>query len=135
LVGLVFAAIGVFASNLFVRPELDGLASMAIGVLLAGVALLLIRESRGLLVGEGLAPQFARELRSYAAGRPGVREAGPVLSMYMGPDDVLVTLDIRIEPDLASADIERTVRDFKAEVRRRCPDVTRIYVDITAPAD
>ena len=64
-----------------------------IGVLLAGVALL-IRESRGLLIGEGIRPETARAIRALALAQPQVRDVGRVLSMYVGPDEALVTMDL-----------------------------------------
>ena len=75
-------------------PALDGAASVLIGILLAGVAGLLAWQSRGLLIGEGIRPQTARGLRDIALAQPGVREVGRVLSMYLGPDDALVTMDL-----------------------------------------
>jgi len=94
LAGLVVAALGIALSHRFEKPELDGAASLIIGLLLAGVALALIRESRGLLIGEGIRPETARAIRSIALGQPKVRDVGRVLSMYIGPDDVLVTMDL-----------------------------------------
>ena len=94
LVGLVVAALGIALSHRFDKPELDGAASLVIGLLLAGVAVALIRESRGLLIGEGIRPETARAIRSIALEQPNVRDVGRVLSMYIGPDDVLVTMDL-----------------------------------------
>nr|WP_283254140.1 cation diffusion facilitator family transporter [Ramlibacter paludis] len=130
LAGLVIAAIGVFASHAFDEPALDGVASMAIGVLLAGVAVLLIRESRGLLVGEGVSPALAREIRELATAEDSVHRAGPVLSMYVGPDDVLVTFDVHVRPELPSGDVAETVQRIQQRVKERCPAVTRLYIEV-----
>ncbi len=81
LVGLVIAAIGIALSHQMDMPELDGGASLLIGVLLAGVAMVLIHESRGLLIGEGIRPETARAIRSIALAQPKVRDVGRVLSM------------------------------------------------------
>lgn len=135
LVGLSFAAIGVFLSHRLDRPELDGAASMAIGLLLAGVAILLIRESRGLLVGEGLSPQTIEEIRKLAVGQDGVRRVGPVLSMYLGPDEVLLTFEVHVEPQRPSGELAAAVRRIEHEVRERWPRVKRIYIELrTEPA-
>jgi cation diffusion facilitator family transporter len=130
LAGLVIAAIGVWASHAFDEPALDGVASMAIGVLLAGVAILLIRESRGLLVGEGVSPTLAREIRELATQEDAVHRAGPVLSMYVGPDDVLVTFDVHVRPELPSGDVAATVQRIQQKVKERCPAVTRLYIEV-----
>jgi len=130
LAGLVIAAIGVYASHAVDEPALDGVASMAIGVLLAGVAVLLIRESRGLLVGEGVSPALAREIRELATAEDSVHRAGPVLSMYVGPDDVLVTFDVHVQPELPSGEVADTVQRIQQRVRERCPQVTRLYIEV-----
>lgn len=59
MTGLVIAGLGIFLGHHHGIPELDSVASALIGLLLVGVALLLIRESRGLLIGEGLRPEIA----------------------------------------------------------------------------
>ena len=70
LVGLVVAFFGIALSQRFDKPELDGVASLIIGVLLVGVAIALIRESRSLLIGEGIRPETARAIRSIALEQP-----------------------------------------------------------------
>ena len=130
LAGLLVAALGVFASHALQRPELDGVASMAIGVLLAGVAVLLIRESRGLLVGEGVSPGLAREIRELATAEEGVDHAGPVLSMYVGPEDVLVTFDVYVKPAVPSGDAADAVKRIQQRIKERCPQVTRLYIEV-----
>jgi cation diffusion facilitator family transporter len=130
LMGLSIAAVGVYTSHALRRPELDGIASMAIGLLLCGVAVLLIRESRGLLVGEGVSPALAREIRELATAEDEVQRAGPVLSMYVGPEDVLVTFDVHVPPELPSGEVADTVQRIQRRVRERCPQVTRLYIEV-----
>ena len=86
------AAIGVYLSHHLDLPIVDGAASVVIGILLAGVAALLIRESRGLLIGEGVTPEMALAIRQIALLNPRVRGADTPLSMYLGPDEILLTL-------------------------------------------
>ncbi len=71
LIGLAIAATGIALSHRLQMPVLDGVASLLIGLLLAGVALLLIRESRGLLIGEGIRPETAQAIRAMALFRWG----------------------------------------------------------------
>ena len=81
LIGLLVAALGIALSQRFDKPELDGAASLIIGLLLAGVAVALIWESRSLLIGEGIRPETARAIRGIALQQPKVRDVGRVLSM------------------------------------------------------
>ena len=102
--GLAIAAVGIALSHWLQMPALDGAASVLIGILLAGVAALLAWQSRGLLIGEGIHPETARALRDIALAQPGVRDVGRVLSMYVGPDDALVTMDLDFDAGTETAD-------------------------------
>lgn len=129
LAGLAIAALGVFASHWLGMPRLDGVASILIGLLLCGVAMLLIRESRGLLVGEGVSPETARAIQEIARGEAGVRDVGRVLSMYVGPEDVLVTFDLHFAPDVPAGEVASTIRRIEQAVRERYPRVRRIFLE------
>ena len=133
LLGLALAACGVYFSHRLDRPEIDGIASIAIGLLLAGVAVLLIRESRGLLVGEGVSPATAREIRELVLAEPGVRDIGPILSMYIGAHEVLVTTTVQVDPDLPSGEVAGTIQRIEDEVRERWPVIQRVYIEVSPP--
>ncbi|HZP88439.1 MAG TPA: hypothetical protein VFB54_16625 [Burkholderiales bacterium] len=100
-----------------------------IGLLLAAVAVALIAEARGLLVGEGVRLETARSIRAMALAQPGVRATGPILSMYIGPNEVLLTLDLMFAPDTPSERIDAAVRSLEANIRERYPRITRIYLE------
>ena len=135
LAGLAIAALGVWGSHALNWPELDGAASIAIGILLAGVAMLLIRESRGLLIGEGLSPRTAEAIRDIARAQPGVVDAGAVLSMYLGPDEVLVTVDFDFADGTLADDAAATIETVEREVRKRYPMIRRLFVGVDAGPD
>ncbi len=135
LVGLGVAALGIALSQRFDKPELDGAASLVIGLLLAGVAVALVRESRGLLIGEGIRPETARAIRSIALQQPKVRDVGRVLSMYIGPDDVLVTMDLDFDDGTAAADAAAAIASIERQVRERYPMIKRLFIEAgSAPA-
>jgi len=132
LVGLVIAAVGIWSSHRFDMPEFDGAASIAIGLLLAGVAVVLISESRGLLIGEGIRPETARAIRAIALAQPKVRDVGRVLSMYIGPDDVLVTMDLDFDDGTAAADAADAIAAIEKQVRERYPMIKRLFIEAGA---
>lgn len=134
LAGLVAAAIGVFFSHQFDLPAIDGAASIVIGLILAAVAVLLIREARGLLVGEGVRPETASAIHALALATPGVRSAAWPLSMYIGPEEVLMTFDVGFDPEASAADAARAVRDLERAIRERYPVIKRIYIEVTTPS-
>jgi cation diffusion facilitator family transporter len=129
LLGLAVAAIGIYASRRFERPEIDGAASVVIGLILAGTAVLLVREARGLLIGEGIRPDTAAAIRELLGRHPLVRRVGPLLSMYIGPDEVLLTLDVEFDSQASAADIAAAVSKLEAEIRGRFEKIRRIYIE------
>ena len=129
LAGLAVAAGGVYASHVLDMPKLDGLASIVIGLLLAGVAVLLIHESRSLLIGEGIRPETARRVRELALAYPEVERVGAPLSMYVGRDAALLTLDVQFRSGTAAEDIARIVATLERDVRAQFPMIRHIYVE------
>jgi len=132
LVGLAVAAVGIASSQYFDKPEFDGVASIVIGLVLAGVAVALIAASRDLLIGEGIRPETARALRDIALAQPNVRDVGRVLSMYVGPDDVLVTMDLDFQDGTAAADAATAIATVERQVRERYPVIKRLFVEAGA---
>jgi cation diffusion facilitator family transporter len=132
LAGLAVAALGIFISHYYSLPQADGAASIAIGVILAGVAVLLIREARGLLIGEGIRPDTAAAIRELLGRHPLVRSVGQLLSMYIGPEQVLLTLDVEFDPKASAASISKAVRSLEQEIRARFDKITRIYIEARA---
>jgi cation diffusion facilitator family transporter len=129
LVGLAVAALGIWLSHRLGMPQLDGVASLAIGLLLAGVAVLLIRESRGLLIGEGIRPETARAIRALAMEQACVQEVGRVLSMYIGPDEVLVTVDLDFKEGTATGEAAEAIAAIQRQVRERYPMIKRLFIE------
>lgn len=129
LAGLMVAAAGVWASHSLNMPILDGAASVVIGGILASVAVLLIRESRGLLVGEGVRAETSTAIRAIAQQQPQVQMAGLPLTMYIGPEDVLLALDVVFADGLASEDAAAAVDRIERTIRERYPKITRIYIE------
>lgn len=129
LVGLAIAAAGIALSQQFQSPALDGAASVLIGILLAGVASLLAWQSRGLLIGEGIRPETARAIRAIALDEPGVRDVGRVLSMYVGPDDALVTMDLDFDEGTKTDDAALAMAAVQRRVRARYPMIKRLFIE------
>jgi cation diffusion facilitator family transporter len=129
LLGLAIAAAGVYASHRLNMPLLDGIASIVIGLLLAGVAVLLVRESRGLLIGEGIHPSTVKAIRNIVLARGGIEAMGQPLSMYIGRDEVLLTLEVRFRNDMAAESVAGTIAEIEHEVGQRFPMIRRIYIE------
>ena len=129
LAGLVVAAVGVFVADRYALPIADGIASIVIGVLLAATAVALIHEAKGLLIGEGLRRDTLELLRGLVGQDPTVCRVGRMLSMYIGPDEVLLTFDVQFKPDASAADVATAVARLESAIRERYPRITRIYIE------
>jgi hypothetical protein len=64
-----------------------------------------------------------------ALAAPGVRDVGRILSMYMGPDDALVTMDIDFNEGTAAADAALAIADVERQVRTRFPMIKRLFIE------
>lgn len=135
LLGLMAAALGVFCSHRFDMPVLDGVASIVIGLLLCGVASLLVLKSRKLLVGQAVDAATAEEIRRIANAQSPVCHAAWPLTMYLGPDDVLLALDAEFQPDVSADEVQTAVDRIEHAIRERFPEVKRIYIEARRGSD
>ncbi|MCR6476025.1 cation diffusion facilitator family transporter [Variovorax sp. ZS18.2.2] len=131
LVGLLVAGLGIYLGHTLDMPVLDGVASVVIGVLLAGVAVLLIAQARGLLIGEGIRPETARAIREIAMAQPSVEDVGHVLSMYIGADEALVIVDVNFKDDISTGEAGEAIAVIEQQVRARFPTIKRIFIEAT----
>jgi cation diffusion facilitator family transporter len=133
LVGIVIAALGTFLSDRFAEPRFDGVASILIGLVLATVATLLARESKGLLIGEGADPATAAAIEEIAAGVDGVVAANGVLTTHLAPEQIVVALSLEFDDALCTPAIEGIVSRVEERVRERYPQVVALFVKPQTP--
>jgi divalent metal cation (Fe/Co/Zn/Cd) transporter len=130
LAGLALAFLGVLLAVQFDLPVLDGAASVSIGLLLVCVSLLLAFESRGLLLGESAPPETLRRVRELVEADAAVIRAGQPLTMYLGPDEVLLNLNIAFQPRLSGDEIAAAVRRLEGAIQREYPRIRRIFLEV-----
>ena len=129
MLGLLVAFLGVLLSDSLGMPVLDGVASIAIGAILGGTAVLLAVETKSLLIGEAALPETVESIRRSARSQRGVARVNEVLTMHLGPGDILVNLSLDFEPHLSAGDIEQAVTDIERDIRGRHEEVRRIFVE------
>jgi cation diffusion facilitator family transporter len=134
LAGILIAGTGIFLSRILRMPMLDGVASVLIGLLLAAVATFLIRECRGLLVGEGVDRRTADKIRTLARRDPLVESVARPLTMYLGPESVLLTLDIEFRPTASASEVAEAIENMKAKIQAQFPRIKRIYLEAVEPS-
>lgn len=132
LLGLSIAFLGVFLGHRFDNPFIDGGASVAIGLMLCSVALWLAAESKGLLLGEAADPEMVARIRDLVERDEAVLAAGAILTMHLGPREVLLTLEVEFVPGLHADAIHGAIHRIEDRVRADYPEVTRIYIEVGA---
>ena len=128
LIGLVFAAIGVWASHQYQEPRLDGVASIAIGIVLAVVAVMLAREAKGLLIGESATPAIIEQLYKAIDRRPQITSVNHIRTIHTAPDAVFVAISADFEDSLTMGEGERLIEEIEAELKAAIPELTSIYI-------
>lgn len=129
MTGLLAALAGVSLAAITGDPVWDAVASITIGVLLAVVALLLAVETKALLVGEAADRGDRAEMRSALLSHPNVLEVERLLTMHLGPEDILVNADVRLAEGLTGEEAAQTVLDVERAIRDANPAARNIFVE------
>ena len=127
LLGLVFAFLGIFLGQQFELPYLDGVASVVIGLLLCSVAGLMVYESKGLLIGEGLDSQSLTSIRALLDKDPAVERVRHLHTMYLGPHEVLLTIELSFDSKLSVGEMRQAIRGLVKAIQLGHPDVKQVY--------
>jgi cation diffusion facilitator family transporter len=135
MLGLLVAFFGVFLGHLLENPYFDGAASIVIGLILMTVAWGLARESKGLLIGEGAEPELLARLRSSVESDPDVEAVGAIRTMYLGPDDLLVNVDVAFRRTLRTEGVNRTIDRIESGLKAQDPAIKRVYIELDSVKD
>jgi cation diffusion facilitator family transporter len=129
LVGLVLALLGVVLSMVFDAPVWDGIGTLAIGVLLAIVAVILAIEMKGLLIGESASRSAVDAIRSALVDGQAVTRVIHLRTLHLGPDELLVAAKIAVAPGLTLPAIARAIDEAEARVRAVEPLARVMYLE------
>jgi len=128
LAGLAIAAIGVWASHHFGDPRIDGVASIAIGLLLGLVATLLARESKGLLIGERAEPEIVAKVRAVVDASPAIVGVNHVRTLHTAPDSIFVAISADFVDTMTMGEGETVIAQLEAQLREGVPMLASIYI-------
>jgi cation diffusion facilitator family transporter len=128
LIGLVIATVGVFLSHHFAQVW-DAIASIAIGVTLAVVAVYLTFECKGLLAGESANPQLVSRVRDVASADPAVVAVQRPLTMHLGPEEILLAMGVEFKPELSAPEIIRAIERLEAHIRQVDSRIRQIFIE------
>lgn len=131
-IGLFVALAGVFLSQVTGILEFDGIASVIIGFILAGTAIWLAIETKGLLIGEGADKATNNEIKKIAINSPHIEHVNEVLTMHMGPDYILLNLSATFIDTAKADDIEMSIEKLSIKIKEKFPAIKRIFIEAEA---
>jgi len=111
------------------EPRYDALGSVAIGILLGVIAVVLAIEMKSLLIGEGAAPLEAAAIREAFEASPGILRVIHLRTLHLGPEELLVAAKVEIDPEQSASAIAATIDGAERQVRARVPSARVIYVE------
>jgi len=129
LIGTFVAFVGIFLGQVLHNPYLDPAGSILIGLLLIMVAIFLGRESGALLVGERVHTRSIRRIRAVIQNDATVEKVGNLVTMQLGPDEALLTVNVRFKRNLRVEQVETAVQRIESEIRKKEADKYRIFIE------
>lgn len=129
LVGLVIAFAGVWLSETTGSLFYDAIASIAIGLLLTIVATALVAKTKGLLVGQSASIETRSSIKTLVSSDSAVSDMDPPITLHLGPQDIMLALNIEFNDELSADEIEAAVRRIETNIRAAHTDIKRIFVE------
>ncbi len=129
LIGLTVALGGVVVADVTGNGRFDGVGSLAIGVLLVGVAIVLVIEMSSLLVGEAARPEVVARIRCAIEAGPRVRRCIHLRTEHLGPDEIVVATKVEFDHDLSVTELALAIDALEVDIRAVEPRATLIFVE------
>jgi cation diffusion facilitator family transporter len=133
--GLVAAFLGIAGAQMFGIAELDGVASIVIGIILGVTALLLAIETKGLLIGEGASPEVVATITNIANATEVVDQVNEIRTLHRGPNDILLALSLDFEDNLTAGKVEDAIHDLEVAIRQQIPEIRRVFIEVQSARD
>jgi cation diffusion facilitator family transporter len=128
VLGILVAAAGTTAAILTGDSRWDGIASLVIAAILAGVATLLAQESKALLIGERADPALSDAIIRIASKIAGVCSANSIVTVQLGPKNIVAMLSLDFFDYMRAPDVERAVIDLETQIHSAHPEVSALFV-------
>jgi cation diffusion facilitator family transporter len=132
MLGIIAAFVGIFLSQITGNSIYDGIASIIIGLILAGTAAWLAYETKGLLIGESASPRIVEGIKKIASGYSKIKHVNEVLTLHMGPDFILLNLSVDFVDSLSAEDLEDTISRLDRQIKQAYPRIKRVFVEAEA---
>jgi cation diffusion facilitator family transporter len=131
IAGVLVAAAGIAAHELTGAAMWEGVASFAIGALLAGVAFVLGRNSKELIIGRPADQEERAEIERTVEKQPEVEKVLALRTVHLGPDHLFVGIHLRFHDELTAREIEQATDRMTHELRAVVPDIRDVFLDLS----
>jgi len=129
MLGLIVAFVGLLLTQTLGNPMFDALASIVIGIILSCTAMLLAYESKGLLIGEAASREVVSGIRTILNKESDILSINEILTMHMGPEDVLLNISLDFHDNISAGEVEKTITQLEIEIKEKYPEVARIFIE------
>jgi cation diffusion facilitator family transporter len=107
----------------------DGVGSLAVGLVLVGIAVFLAGEVKSLLVGEAADESVSQAVEAAAAASPTIGGVLRLITVQQGPGEIMVAVKVRLEKRMTSDEVIASINEFERDIKRRCPEVRWSFVE------
>ena len=128
-VGLAFAMVGLILAEATGNPRWDAVGSVAIGLLLVVIALVLAAEMKPLLIGEAASESDVAMITAALQSSADVNSIIHLRTVHLGPDDLLVAAKVDFEHSLTVAQLADAIDRAEVALRTAVPKTTTIYIE------
>ncbi|MGB9734180.1 MAG: cation diffusion facilitator family transporter [Conexivisphaera sp.] len=132
--GLLVALSALLMVELTGDVVYDAIGSIAVGAILATFGLLLAREARGLLIGEGLSRAELERVIEVVASHPAVARVMDVSGTFLGVDSAILGVEVNFRDGMTTDEIEGAVNEIESMIRRVFPQAKYVYVEAEEPS-
>lgn len=129
MLGLIIAFLGILLGQITGSLYFDGTASVLIGVVLGGTAILLAYETKGLLIGESANKEVVQKIREIVSSYKEISYIHEVLTMHMGPEYILVTISADFTDAVSSLEVETLISKMDSQIKQTFPEVKKVFIE------
>ena len=129
IIGLAVAGLGIYLGEILNLPVLDGIASIIIGLILAVTASCLAFEIKGLLTGEAASEETVSGIESIIKDESAVLYINEILTMHLGPEDILLNISLDFKGAMSSGNVEETISALETNIKNKFPEIKRVFIE------
>jgi cation diffusion facilitator family transporter len=133
ILGIFIALAGTVAAEVLHRPVFDGMASIGIGVVMGVIAVVVARETKGLLIGEPARSELVSSICAMARAQPGIERSNGLFTVHIGPRQVVAALSVDFTDTLSALEVERIIATLEDRVRAAHPEVVSLLIKPQKP--